>query len=111
MSGISMSYDLSVHIPVIYLAYDTNLFPTKLMSLSHQVGIWHPSKLPIHTMSLYIRGDYFLKRYTLLKMAVVSDKYKPNICLVYGNYMPRFLCFSINCVFNEEIITKLPRQV
>ncbi len=88
-------------------------FPTKLMFLSYRVGIWHPSKLPIHTMSLYICGDYFLTEYTVLKTAVIYDKYKPNICLIYAkilaNYMPRFLCSSINCVFSEEIITKLPR--
>ncbi len=29
MSGISMSYDISVHIPVIYLACDTDLFSNK----------------------------------------------------------------------------------
>ncbi len=77
-------------------------FPTKLMFLSYRVGIWHPSKLPIHTMSLYILGDYFFKSCTVLKTAVVYDKYKPNLCLVYA------WCFSINCVFTEEIITKLP---
>ncbi len=72
----------------IYLSYIWHMtlicFPIKLMFLSHRVGIWHPSKLPIHKMSLYLRGDYFLKRYTVLKMAVVYDKYKPNICLVYA---------------------------
>ncbi len=35
-------------------------------------------------MSLYIRGDYFLKSYTVLKTAVVYDKYKPNKCLAYA---------------------------
>ncbi len=59
-------------------------FPTKLMLLSYRVGIWHPSKLPIHKMSLYIRGDYFLKRYTMFKLAVVYDEYKPNKCSVYA---------------------------
>ncbi len=66
--------------------------PIKLIFqvLSHRVGIlvWHPSKLPIHKMSLYIRGDCFLKRYTVLKMAVVYDKYKP-----YAWYMSRFFMF------------------
>jgi hypothetical protein len=28
----------------------------------------------VHTMSLYICGDYFLKSYTMLKTAVVYDK-------------------------------------
>ncbi len=80
-------------------------FPTKLMFLSYRVGIWHPSKLPIHPMSLYIRSDYFLKSYTVLKTAVVYDKYKQNIGLVYAKI------FSINCLFAEEIITKLPLLV
>ncbi len=30
---------------------------------------------------------------------------------IYAWYMPRFLCFSIHCVFTEQIITKLPRLV
>ncbi len=51
-------------------------FPTKLMFLSYRVGIRHPSKLPIHAISLYMRGDYFLKSYTVLKSALVYDKYK-----------------------------------
>jgi hypothetical protein len=68
-----------------YIYYMTRIyFPTKLILLSYRVGIWHPSKLTIHTMSLYIRGDYFLKSYTVLKTAVVYDKYKPNICLAYA---------------------------
>jgi hypothetical protein len=54
------------------------------MVLFDRVGIWHASKLPMHTMSLYIRGDYFLKSYTVLKTAVVYDKYKPNLRLVYA---------------------------
>jgi hypothetical protein len=40
----------------IYLSYICHMiliyFPTKLKFLSYQVGIWHPSKLPIHTMRL-----------------------------------------------------------
>jgi hypothetical protein len=35
-------------------------------------------------MSLYIRGDYFLKSYTVLKTALVYDKYKPSIYLAYA---------------------------
>jgi hypothetical protein len=95
---------------LIYLNY----FPTKFMLLSYRVGIWHPSKLPIHKMSLYICGDYFLQSSTVLKTAVVYDLYKSNIFLVYV----KILCFSINCTFTvkvlsftEEIITKLPRLV
>jgi hypothetical protein len=30
MSGISMSYDILVHISVMYLSYDTNLFSNKI---------------------------------------------------------------------------------
>jgi hypothetical protein len=41
-------------------------FATELMFLSYRVGIWHPSTLPLHIMSLYIRGDYFLKSFTVL---------------------------------------------
>jgi hypothetical protein len=52
--------------------------------------VWHSSKLPIHTMSLYIRGDYFIKSFTVLKTAVVYDKYKPNICLVYDKIVMFF---------------------
>ncbi len=59
-------------------------FTTKLMFLSYRVGIWHPSKLTIHTMSLYICGDFDLKSYTVLKKAVVYDMIIPNICLVYA---------------------------
>ncbi len=59
-------------------------FPTKIMVLSYRVGIWHPSKLPIHKMSLYIRGDYFLKSYIVLKTAVVYDQYKTSKCLIYA---------------------------
>jgi hypothetical protein len=66
--------------PLIY-------FPTKLMFLSYQVGIWHPTKLPIHPMSLYIRGDYFLKSYTVLKIAVAYDKYKPNMLDICQDFM------------------------
>ncbi len=70
-------------------------FPTKFMFLSYRVRIWHPSKLPIHAMSLYICDDYFLKSYTAIKTAVVYDKYKPNICLVYAKIFMFFnqLCF------------------
>ncbi len=76
------------HMTLIY-------FPTKLKFLSYRVGIWHPSKLLLHKMSLYIRGDYFLKRYTVLKMALIYDKYKSNICLVYAKIFVFFnqLCF------------------
>ncbi len=73
-------------------------FPTKLMFLSYRVGRWHPSKLPIHTMSLYILSYYFLKSYTMLKTAMIYDKYKPNICLAYA----KILCFSINCVLLKK---------
>ncbi len=54
------------------------------MLLSYGLIIWHPSKLPIHKMSLYIRGDYILKSYTVFKTALVYDQYKPKICLVYA---------------------------
>ncbi len=86
------------HIALIY-------FPIILIFLSHRVDIWHPSKLPIHTMSLYIRGDYFLKRYTVLKMAVVYDKYKPNICLVYAKIFVFFNELRFYWRNNNEIAT------
>jgi hypothetical protein len=80
-------------------------FPTKFMLLSYRVGIWHPSKLPIHTMSLYIRGDYILKSYTVLKTAVVYDKYKPNICLVYTKIFMFFNQMYFYLRNNNEIAT------
>ncbi len=87
MSGIFLSYDIMVHIPFIYLSYkyDTNLFSNKTQAefLSYPVGIWHPCKIPKHTMSLYLRGDYFLKSYFVLKKVNVYDKYKPSIFMVY----------------------------
>ena len=63
------------------------------MLFSYRVVIWHPSKLPIHTMSLYIqvRGDYFLKSYTVLKTALVYDKYKTSISMAYAKI---FMCFN-----------------
>ena len=71
----------------IYLSYTWYMtriyFPTKLMFLSYRVDIWHPAKLQIYIMSLYIRGEFFLKSYTILKIAVVYDKHIPVICLVY----------------------------
>jgi hypothetical protein len=53
MSGISMSFDISVHIPVIYLAYDTCLFKFSHkthcdsescyhLRLDPGPGPWHP---------------------------------------------------------------------
>ncbi len=97
MSGISMSYDISVHISVIYLSCDTNLFSNKthVSIISSGYMARHPSKLPIQAMSLYICGDYFPKSYTAIKTAVVYDKYKPKICLVYANIFMFFdqLCF------------------
>ncbi len=67
----------------------------------------HPSKLPIHKMGLYICGDHFLKRYTMLtwKIAVVYDNL--NICLVYD----KIFMFFNHCVFTEEITSKLPLLV
>ncbi len=47
------------------------------MFRSYRVDIWHPSKLPIY-------GDFFLKNYTVFKIAVVYDKIIPNLCLVYA---------------------------
>ncbi len=41
-------------------------------------------------MSLYIRGEYFLKSYTVLKTAVVYDKYKLNICWAYAKFFVFF---------------------
>ncbi len=65
-------------------------FPTKLKFLSYPVGIWHPCKIPIDTMSLYMRGDYFLKSYFVLKIVNVYDKYKLKICLVYDKIFMLF---------------------
>ncbi len=80
------------------------------MVLSHRVGIWHPSKLPMHTLSLDIRGDYFLKSYTVLKTAAVYDKYKRNICMVYAKI---FVFFNQMCFYgrkNNEIATSSLNQ-
>ncbi len=54
-------------------------------------------------MSLYIRVVCFLKSYTVLKTAVVYDKYKPNIFLVYAKI---FMFFNQLCFYwrnNNEI--------
>ncbi len=75
------------------------------MFLSYRVAIWHQSKLPIHTMSLYIRDDYFLNSDTMLKTAAVYDKYKPNICLVYAKI---FMFFRNN---NEIAMASLNQYV
>jgi hypothetical protein len=58
-------------------------------------------------MSLYIRGDYFLKSYTVLKTTVarVYDKYKPNICLVYANIFMFFNQFCFHSRNKNEIAT------
>ncbi len=71
-------------------------FPTKLMFLSYRVSTWHPSKLPMHTVSLYIRGDYFLKSYTVFKTAVIYDQYNLKIYPVYAKIFMFFnqLCFN-----------------
>ncbi len=106
---ICLVYQCHMTYRFIYLSYICRMtliyFPTKLMFLSCQVGTWHPSKLPIHTMSLYIRGDYFLKSYTVLKTAVAYDKYNSNICLVYAKI---FMFFNQLCFYwrnNNEIAT------
>jgi hypothetical protein len=75
------------------------------MVLSYRVGIWQPSKLPIHKMSLYIRGDHFLKSYTVLKAAVVNDKYNRNICLVYAKIFMFFNQLRFYGRNNDEIAT------
>ncbi len=87
-----------------YIYYMSLIYsPTKLVSLSYRVGVWHPSKLPIQKMSLYIRGDYFLKRYSVLKMAVVYDKYKPSICSIYAKIFVFFNQLHFYWRNNNEI--------
>ncbi len=51
------------------------------------------------TMSLYIRGDYFLKSYTVLKTAVVYDKYNPNICLGKACFTEQSYMIGISSVY------------
>jgi hypothetical protein len=59
MSVIYLAYDILVHISVIFLVYDMNIFWTKLVFISCRMVTWHPSVLQIYRMSLSTHGVYF----------------------------------------------------
>ncbi len=77
-----MSYDISVHISVIYQVYDTNLFSNTTHGVilssgciaSSQASNTHNDSESLHLCQFC--GDYFLKSYTVLKSALVYDKNK-----------------------------------
>ena len=52
-------------------------------------------------MSLYIRGDYFLKSYTVLKSALVYDNNKQGIWLAYAKII---LFFNKLCFYGRNFI-------